>query len=143
MGTLRFAQATLTSLVGHVLAEQRDLLRDRRPLALQVIGDGAAQARIGDLMRAVGLRSADSRARACARPARRPRRAPARARWRSRWPGSSRARNAGTGCSSMRAPVAAVERVAADEVERAGDVAAVALGHDQQHPVGHAARRAG
>ena len=36
------------------------------------------------------------------------------------------------------APVAAVKRVRADEVDRAGDVAAVALGHDQQHVVGHA-----
>ena len=37
-----------------------------------------------------------------------------------------------------RAPVASVERLRADEIERAGDIAAVAAGHDQQDPVGHA-----
>ena len=34
-------------------------------------------------------------------------------------------------------PVAAVEAIVADQVERAGDPAAAATGHDQQHPVGH------
>jgi inorganic pyrophosphatase len=36
------------------------------------------------------------------------------------------------------APVAAVEGVGADEVDRAGDVAAAAAGHDQEDVVGHA-----
>ncbi len=36
-----------------------------------------------------------------------------------------------------RAPVAAIEAVAADEVQRAGDVAAAALGHDEQAAVTH------
>ena len=35
-------------------------------------------------------------------------------------------------------PNSAVERVAADEVDGAGNIAAIAFGHDQQDVVGHA-----
>src|SRR5690606_21543969 len=37
-----------------------------------------------------------------------------------------------------RAPVAPVERVAADEIESAGDVAPAALRHDEKRALGHA-----
>ncbi len=35
------------------------------------------------------------------------------------------------------APVPAIEGVGADEVDGAGDVAALALGHDEQHALRH------
>ena len=39
---------------------------------------------------------------------------------------------------AVRAPVAAIERVAADQIEGAGHRLAVLLGHHQQHAIGHA-----
>src|SRR5262245_19985730 len=41
--------------IGRLLGEQGDLPGDLAPLALEVVGDGAAQAGVGNVVRAVGL----------------------------------------------------------------------------------------
>ena len=106
-------------------------------LALEIVGDRAAQARIGDVVRRIGGdRQVAARELVLALGAGLDAGELVRDRELDRLVVAELEMQERVVLD--RAPVAAIQRVGADEVERAGNLSAGALGHDQQDVVAHA-----
>src|SRR4029453_2788186 len=123
--------------VGRFRDKKRDLARYRQALPLQIVGYGAAQAGIGDVMRAIGLdREIAARELVSALCARfHPREFPRDGEF-DRLVVADLEMEEGVVLDA--APVTAVEGVLADEIKRARDIAVPALGEDKRHALGHA-----
>jgi hypothetical protein len=122
--------------VGRLLGQQRNLASNRKPLALEIIGDSAAQRRIGNVVGAVGLDwQITSGELVC----------PLGSGFYAREVVRDRELDGlvvadlemKIGMLLDRAPIAAIERVGADEVKRPRHVATGALGEHEQDLSGH------
>src|SRR5690242_10191367 len=122
---------------GGLLGKESDVTGDGAPLALEIIGDGTAKTGVGDVMGAIGL--ARQIAAGELMRALRPRLdagQPVLNREVDRLVVADLEMQKGVLLDAT--PIAAVERIGADEVERTGDIAARPLGEHEQHLVGHA-----
>ena len=122
--------------VRRFFGQQRDLAHNRAALALEIIGDRAAQAQVSDPMRAVSLDRQIAAGKLVGA---------LRAGLDARKPVRDRELD-GLVVANLemqervlldRPPIAAVERIRADHVQRARHVAPGALGEHQEQPVGH------